>query len=91
MRKEKVIEQLKHYFENEAQDFENYNDKIWNDKYIQPNDDVIVPPHFNNGHSLFWGSYMNNKLFLPALKLAHNLVAIRKEQLLLQLQLTQAF
>nr|WP_299418462.1 NAD(P)/FAD-dependent oxidoreductase [uncultured Emticicia sp.] len=63
MRKEKVIEQLKHYFGNEAQDFESYNDKIWNDKYIQPNNDVFLPPHFNNGHSLFRESYMNNKLF----------------------------
>jgi hypothetical protein len=50
-------------FGNEAQDFESYNDKIWNDKYIQPNNDVFLPPHFNNGHSLFRESYMNNKLF----------------------------
>ncbi len=63
MRKEKVIEKLIQYFDNEAQDFESYNDKIWNDKYIQPNNDVILPPHFNKGHSLFLGSYINNKLF----------------------------
>jgi len=61
-RKEKVIEQLKHYFGNEAQDIESYNDKIWNDKHIQPNNDVFLPPHFNNGHPLFRESYMNNKL-----------------------------
>lgn len=62
-RKEKVITQLKHYFGNEAQDFISYNDKIWNDKYIQPRDDKFLAPHLNNGHSLFDKSFMNNKLF----------------------------
>ncbi len=62
-RQEKVITQLKHYFGDKALDFVSYNDKIWNDKYIQPNADSFLPPHFNNGHPLFEESYMNNKLF----------------------------
>lgn len=62
-RKEKVVEQLKHYFGSEAQNFVSYNDKIWNDKYIQLNYGTFLPPHFNNGHSLFDEGYMNNKLF----------------------------
>lgn len=62
-RREKVITQLKHYFGDEAQNFISYNDKIWNDKYIQPTTDHFLRPHFNNGHPLFEESYMNNKLF----------------------------
>ncbi len=62
-RKEKVIAQLKIYFGIEAQDFLSYNDKVWNDKYIQPINDSFLPPHFNNGHAFFDESYMSNKLF----------------------------
>ena len=62
-RKEKVIAQLKHYFGNQAQNYVSYNDKIWIDKYIQPNNDSFLSPHLNNGHALFYESYMKNKLF----------------------------
>ncbi len=62
-RREKVITQLIHYFGNEAQDYTSYNDKIWNDKYVQPTNDKFLQPHFNNGHPLFYESYMNDKLF----------------------------
>ncbi len=62
-RKEKVITQLKNYFGNEAADLVSYQDKIWNDQYIQPDHDTLLPPHFNNGDAVFKESYMNNKLF----------------------------
>lgn len=63
-RKQKVITQLQHYFGIEAQNFISYNDKIWNDKYIMPDEDAtFLPPHYNNGHPIFEESYMNNKLF----------------------------
>lgn len=62
-RKEKLIAQLEYYFGSQAQDFISYNDKIWNDNYIQPSNDRFLPPHYNNGHELFNESYMNNKLF----------------------------
>ncbi len=62
-RKEKVITQLKYYFGTDAQEFITYNDKIWNDKYIQPTNDSFLPPHLNNGHAFFDESYMSNKLF----------------------------
>jgi len=62
-RKEKVIAQLKHYFGDEAETFETYHDKIWNDQYIQPKEDAFLPPHFNNGHAVYADSYMNGKLF----------------------------
>jgi monoamine oxidase len=62
-RKEKVISQLKHYFGSEVETFESYNDKIWNDKYIQPKENEFLPPHFNNGHTVYEDSYMNGKLF----------------------------
>ena len=55
--------QLKNYFGDNAEQFESYNDKIWNDKYIQPDNDILLPAHFNNGHTLFKENYMNNKLF----------------------------
>ena len=62
-RKEKVIAQLKHYFGDEVEKFESYNDKIWDNKYIQPKEDIFLPPHFNNGHAIYEDSYMNGNLF----------------------------
>jgi monoamine oxidase len=62
-RKEKVIAQLKHYFGDEVEKFEIYNDKIWDNKYIQPKEDIFLPPHFNNGHAVYEDSYMNGNLF----------------------------
>ena len=62
-RKEKVISQLKHYFGAEVEKFESYNDKIWDNKYIQPKEDIFLPPHFNNGHAFYEDSYMNGNLF----------------------------
>ena len=70
-RKEKVISQLKHYFGHEAETFEGYNDKIWNDKYIQPKEDTFLPPHFNNGHAVYKDSYMNGKLFFTGTETAN--------------------
>lgn len=69
-RKEKVIAQLKHYFGNEAEDFESYNDKIWNDKYIQPKSNDFLSPHLNNGHPLYEESYMNNRLFFTGTEIS---------------------
>lgn len=62
-RKEKVITQLKHYFGAEVEKFESYNDKIWDNKYIQPKEDIFLSPHFNNGHAVYEDSYMNGSLF----------------------------
>lgn len=62
-RRAKVITQLTQYFGDEAKNYISYNDKIWNDKYIQPTVDNFLRPHFNNGHSLYGKSYMNDKLF----------------------------
>ena len=62
-RKEKVISQLKHYFGAEVEKFESYNDKIWDNKYIQPKEDIFLSPHFNNGHAVYEDSYMNGSLF----------------------------
>ncbi len=89
-RKEKVIAQLIRYFGQEVENFESYNDKIWNDKYIQPKEDTFLPPHFNNGHSIYEDSYMNGKLlftgtetsktfsgYMEAAVIASNVVAKR--------------
>jgi monoamine oxidase len=54
---------LKHYFGDEAETVESYNDKIWDSKYIQPKEDIFLPPHFNNGHAVYEDSYMNGNLF----------------------------
>jgi monoamine oxidase len=62
-RKEKVIKQLEHYFGDKSIQFLSYQDKIWNNKYIQSNTDTFLAPHYNNGHSVYENSYMNNKLF----------------------------
>ena len=62
-RKEKVISQLKHYFGAEVEKFESYNYKIWDNKYIQPKEDIFLSPHFNNGHAVYEDSYMNGSLF----------------------------
>lgn len=70
-RRDKVIAQLKYYFGNDAQDyFLSYNDKIWKDKYIQQDNDTLLPAHFNNGHTLFEENYMNNKLFFTGAEIS---------------------
>lgn len=69
-RKEKVIAQFKLYFGNEAEDFESYNDKIWNDKYIQPKSNDFLSPHLNNGHPLYEESYMDNRLFFTGTEIS---------------------
>ncbi len=62
-RRRKVIEQLKSYFGEEAMNFLSYNDKIWNDKFIQSRVESFLPAHANNGQSLYQSSYMNERLF----------------------------
>ncbi len=62
-RREKVLAQLTKYYGNQAQDLISYEDKIWNDEFIQPTEDTFLPPHSNNGHPAFQDPYMVNKLF----------------------------
>lgn len=69
-RKQKIIDQLKRYFGHEATEYVSYSDKIWNDIYIQSNNDTFLPPHFNNGHAVFEQSYMNDKLFFTGTETA---------------------
>jgi monoamine oxidase len=69
-RKQRVVSQLKHYFGNEAELFESYEDKIWNDKFIQSKEELFLTPHFNNGHALFKDHYMNGKLFFTGTETA---------------------
>jgi monoamine oxidase len=61
-RQAKVIAQLTHYFGNDAQAFLSYNDKIWNDAFIDVKG-PFLPGHHNNGHSKYAKSYFNDKLF----------------------------
>ena len=61
-RKQKVITQLTHYFGEEALDYVSYNDKVWNDSYIQAGEESFLPPHANNGHAVFGERYMGYKL-----------------------------
>lgn len=61
-RQAKVIAQMTHYFGNVAQEFLSYNDKIWNDDYIDV-DGPFLPAHHNNGCPEYANSYMNDKLF----------------------------
>lgn len=62
-RQAKVIAQLSHYFGAEATEVVSYQDKIWNDKFLQSDSESFLPPHHNNGHALYHECYMNNKLF----------------------------
>ena len=54
---------MKSYFGPEVEDYLSYSDKIWDDKYIQPKNDTLLPPHYNNGNAVFDERYLNNKLF----------------------------
>ena len=65
-RKQKEITQLTHYFGDEALDYVNYNDKVWNDSYIQAGEESFLPPHANNGHAVFGERYMRNKLLFAS-------------------------
>jgi monoamine oxidase len=62
-RKQKVLQQLSHYFGDDALHAVSYQDKIWNDEYISSGSETFLPPHANNGHSLYRDAYCNDKLF----------------------------
>lgn len=62
-RKQKVLQQLSHYFGDDALHAVSYQDKIWNDEYISSGNETFLPPHANNGHSLYRDAYCNDKLF----------------------------
>jgi monoamine oxidase len=61
-RQAKVIAQLTHYFGNAAQEFLSYNDKIWNDAFVDV-DGPFLPAHHNNGRPQYAKSYFNDNLF----------------------------
>jgi monoamine oxidase len=63
-RKSRVIQQLVHYFGQEAAEYVSYTDKIWDDKYIKSPGDGFLLPHQNNGHPIFHQSFLGNKLYL---------------------------
>jgi monoamine oxidase len=62
-REQKVLQQLSHYFGDDALHAISYHDKIWNDAFIASGDETFLPPHANNGHSLYREVYYNGKLF----------------------------
>jgi monoamine oxidase len=53
---------LTHYFGKAAQEYLSYNDKIWNDAYIDV-DGPFLPAHHNNGCPEYAKSYFNDNLF----------------------------
>lgn len=62
-REQKVLQQLSHYFGADALQAISYQDKIWNDAFIASGNETFLPPHANNGHSLYRVGYFNEKLF----------------------------
>lgn len=62
-RKQKVLQQLGHYFGAEAMEAISYHDRIWNDSSVSVSDEAFLPPHHNNGHAVYKQGYLNGKLY----------------------------
>jgi len=62
-RKQKVLQQLGHYFGAEALQPFGYHDRVWNDGFICVSDETFLPPHHNNGHTAYNEGYMQGKLY----------------------------
>jgi len=62
-RKIRVIQQLEHYYGQEATQFLSYQDNIWDGKFIKSKDDGFLLPHQNNGHPFLQQAHWGNKLF----------------------------
>jgi monoamine oxidase len=62
-RKQKVLQQLAHYFGAEAIEAISYHDRIWNDSHISVSDESFLPPHHYNGHAVYKKGYLTEKLY----------------------------
>ena len=63
-RQQRVINQLVHYYGQDAAGYLSYTDKLWDDKYIKSDQDGFLLPHQNNGNPIFNQAFLRNKLFL---------------------------
>lgn len=70
VRKEFVIRQLTELLGNKVLNYSSYSDKVWSDKFVLSENQTILRPHQNNGHSLLQNSYMNDKLFFSGTETA---------------------
>ncbi len=62
-RKSQVLAQLTYYYGEEAANYLSYNDRIWDDRFINTPNEPFLPPHYNNGHPALSRPYLGNKLF----------------------------
>lgn len=64
VREKMVIQNLKKFFGDEAENHLGYFDRIWeNEKYTYSPTDNFLPPHYNNGHPIYQDSYWDEALF----------------------------
>ncbi|WP_442266118.1 flavin monoamine oxidase family protein [Tenacibaculum sp. ZS6-P6] len=64
-REAKVILQLKKFFGEQVNNYLVYDEKIWKkEKLTCVYDNEFIFPHQNNGHEIFQGSFMKDKLYI---------------------------
>ena len=62
IRKEFVLRQLSELLGPKIMQSSAYFDKVWNDEFVLEGSPVILRPHQNNGHPVFFSSYMDGRL-----------------------------
>ena len=65
-----MLRQLTELLGNEVLNYSSYSDKVWTDEFVMSENQAILRPHQNNGHSLLQNSYMNDKLFFSGTEVA---------------------
>jgi len=64
-REQKISQQLFKFFGEEGKNYLSYKEKVWNeDEFLNTNNDTFLSPHFNNGHSIYQQTFLNNKFII---------------------------
>jgi monoamine oxidase len=89
VRKEFVLRQLTELLGNEVLNYSSYSDKVWTDEFVMSENQVVLRPHQNNGHSLLQNSYMNNKLFFSGTETAREFAGYMEGAIISALRVCQ--
>lgn len=72
-RAEKIREQLFKFFGKDGQDYLSYEEKVWSkEKLLNFENDTLISPHFNNGHSIYQQEFLNGKLIIAGSETSPN-------------------
>ncbi len=72
-REKMVIQNLKKFFGEDAENYVGYFDRIWEkEKYTFSPTANFIPSHYNNGHPIYQNSFWDNSLFITGTETSPN-------------------